>query len=201
MTLAVPALAQADSEPEKDERPEGVSFGFGAGYDLRNASLLNPTAASIRFQLNRSFTFEPFLRAISDKRSQEVNREDESDIFDTRQAIRSLEFGMNTRYRFTSRGKVDLVAVVGVAASQQKNDPRGPDNTAKSLFVAMEYGFGAEYWFNKNWCLSATGNNARFQYSEDREFFGSDGDSFESSRKFAGFTWAPRMDVAFHLYY
>jgi len=183
-------VAQLTPDAPPSARPQGTTLGLGLGYVLGGTALDLPSAASARFRLASSLTFEPFIRLATHSQS--------SGSGNVKNAQNELFVGTNIRKPLKSRGKVDLLAVVGAEAGTITDDPDGGSNNTTTTEVHLSYGLSVEYWYSSNWCISFTARNPLINYTTTSQEVSNDLDTSDID---VGAIWDPTTDLSVHLFY
>ncbi len=171
-------------------RPDGMSFAMGFSYLLGGAEFDRPDGASVRLRLESGLTLEPFARLATHGQSTMDG--------DFKNAQNEFIIGSNVRIPLKSRGKVDLVGVVGGGLGVFINDPDGDDNNTTITTFTVDYGLSLEYWVNNNWNMSF---NARNQFVRYQGTSQQQSDDLAQSDTDIGVIWDPVVELALHLYF
>jgi hypothetical protein len=182
------ALAPADDDTD---RPDGMSIGIGAGYDLP-ADVLTPNTTSVRFRLASGLTFEPSVSITRQESSTSDN------FGDTESGSFELSAAALVRLPRQIRGPVDLVFVGGAGFGLTMFDPDGPDNNTTTTSAALIWGLGLEYWITEHWSVSLTGTNPLARYARSRQE--ASGNETITTSNAIGVVWSPDVFLMGHLY-
>jgi hypothetical protein len=194
---AAPAAVVVAPAPAEASRPEGFSIGIGAGYTLP-ASLDRPDTFSARFRLATGLAIEPFFDVLAASR-------DTSDSFggidsDATDKINRYGLGANVRIPALSRGRFDLVALLGAPLSYSKNDPEGDHNHTSQTTLVTSWGLAVDWWLTPHLAISASALNPLVTYTNSESEMGTD-ETTSQSITLLELAFSPRVTLMAHLYF
>jgi hypothetical protein len=174
-------------------RPDGATFGIGAGWVLP-ADIDRPNTVGVRFRLPSGLTFEPRVELSNNQLSQELGGASN----DT--STTALVLSTTARFPMQSRGPVDMVLVGGFTFDYLKVNPEGTDNNQTDSVLALVYGLSVNYWIKGRWALSFTAANPVIvrTSSTDEQVGGNDTTTTSTS---IGAVFDPTVTLMVHLFY
>ena len=187
MGFALPSLAVAG---DAKKRPEGPTFGLGAGLSVP-ASSFAPTVGSLRIRFSDDFTLEPGVGYAGVMTEPERGDETSSS---------SMSVGTQARYRFANKGRVDALAIGGAGYLQVNStvEPqRGAETVDNNSALYLDAGLALDYWIHPHWSVSMDGSLLGVIQST-REY-GANNTQEDETTAF-GISSAPSMRVMVHCY-
>ncbi len=161
MWLAAVALVLGGARvrAEEDSR-DGFRFGIGVGYVLpANLNSPNLTVASFFYkglEIQPSVVFKKTTSKSDDSvtKSKDVQTQNGA--------------GVTIRAPFSRRTDVDFQFIGALNYSSSMADPEGPNNKTTSKQETASYGLGLEWWFVRNFSLTATATNPLYDRTHTR---------------------------------
>jgi hypothetical protein len=188
-----PTAAPAPPAPVvRGPRPEGMTIGLGAGWQLP-AALDTPNVVSARLRLNARFTLEPTIELAHDSSTVEF---DGAEV-ETTNGVYAI--GARLRTAVASRGRNDLILVAAADLARLETDPDGEFNSSSETRFTIDWGLAIDTWIAPWLAVSATATNPVLLISDETtesEF----GDQ-SASRTVVGAVWDPRLAVMAHLFW
>jgi len=153
VVILAAAAAVAHSAPAAAQgRPDGLSVGLGAGWDLP-ADVTQPNTVSARFRLPSGLTIEPRVRvAVTDQVTETGSTE-----FGT--TTTDLDLAAVLRWPLIMSGPVDFLVLGGAEMGYAKVNPDGQNNSTISTTVGLIWGLSVEYWWRSRVSIGFTATN------------------------------------------
>lgn len=187
-----PAEVVATEPAPAGDRPEGLAFGIGLGYQLPT-SLETPNITSVRLRLASGLTFEPFVTLANQSQTTDTG------LGESTTSRSDLGAGTLVRLPMIRHGKIELELLGSAGVRLTKVNPEGNDNNTSSTSFGVGWGIACSYWLTQHWnfTLSATNPLISLSSTSEEQPAGMD---IDSSSRTIGLTFDPVVSAMIHLY-
>jgi hypothetical protein len=184
----------AASAPET-YRPEGRSFGIGAGWTFP-ADLGKPDTVSATFRLGNGMAIEPIARLSVASNSGKVGtaKTSSSDF--------GITAGADFRKDIAGRHQVDFVGILGPSISldsASSKDATGAKTTSTGFGIGATWGLGVELWPKDHWSITFDAVNPLISINSDSGKTA--GVKTSTTGFFVGTVFDPTVRLMTHIYY
>ncbi|HVO30308.1 MAG TPA: hypothetical protein VMV18_06215 [bacterium] len=183
-------------------RPEGNSFGIGAGYTLPS-DLSTPNTFTARFRMASGFTIEPGIQVDAAIGNSKISGGGGASQSGSSSTI-NLIVGAALRKPIASRNRVDIVGILtpGLAITSASNKPAGgTKTTSTTVGLGTGWGLGVEYWPTNHWSLSFNALNPLLNVATGSQKDSGTGITNSATNFFVGADFNPSVQLLTHIYY
>jgi len=188
-----PPPPKVEAPAAEHERPEGLSFAIGTGYEFKT-SLETPNIVSARVRFASGLTLEPVV--VVRNQSQDMQSQPAPTVSTT---TTELAVGSLVRFPLIKHGRTDFELIGSAIVDTVKVNPDGPDNDSSTTTFDVSWGIGIGFWITHHWNVSFTATNTLITYSNMSQQTGPSTSDTTKSTTF-GLVFDPTIALMIHLY-
>jgi hypothetical protein len=174
-------------------RPEGLSFGIGAGYTLPT-SIQMPNTTSVRMRFASGLTIEPLVVLGNDSTKRT------SGGVSTKDSKTEFSLGAVVRLPMVRHGKIELELLGGAGFGTVKNNPDGADNDVTTSSLGLTWGLACSYWITRHWNFTFSARNPLITYTKVTTQMMPPLMETTTATTSIGIDFAPTVSAMMHLY-
>jgi hypothetical protein len=187
-----PPPTKIEPAPEH-ERPEGLSFAIGVGYEFKT-SLETPNIVSARVRFSSGLTLEPVV--VVSNQSSDMQSQPAPTVSTSRT---ELALGSLVRFPLIKHGRTDFELIGSALLDTVKVNPDGPDNDTSTSTLDVAWGIGIGFWITHHWQVSFTATNPLITYTNMSQQTGPSTSDTTKTTTF-GLVFDPTVALMIHLY-